>query len=169
MFMRVHGSEYPLALIALVLCATAYVSEDIRSGIRAIPRTQIEAGRALGLSYLQAARLIVIPQAIRVSAPSLINQALLLFKNTSLAMAIGVAELTYQAKEVDSNTFRTFEAFGVATVAYLLVSFSIMYAGSVVSRRFAIAGARKGSTSFAPIGKRSLSVNIRRGLSAVSR
>lgn len=142
-FLRLHGSEFPLALVALVLCAAAYVSEDLRSGVRAIPRTQIEAGRALGLSYLQTARLVVIPQAVRISAPSLINQALLLFKNTSLAMAIGVAELTYQAKEVDSNTFKTFETFGVATVAYLLVSFSIMYAGSFASKRFAVAGARK--------------------------
>jgi len=134
-YLTKHGSEFPLALVALVLCAAAYVSEDLRSGFRAIPRGQIEASRALGLTYLQAARLVIVPQALRISLPSLVNQALLLFKNTSLAMAVGVAELTYQAKEVDSNSFRTFEAFAVATAIYLLFSFAIMVAGSVISTR----------------------------------
>ena len=134
-WLHFHGSEFPLALTALVLCAAAYVSEDIRSGIRAIPRSQLEAARALGLSYLQGVRHVVMPQALRLSAPPLINQALLLFKATSLAMAVGVAELTYQAKEVDSDSYRTFEAFAFATIAYLLISFSIMFAGSLVSRR----------------------------------
>ena len=58
---------------------------------------------------------VVLPQALRIAVPPLINQTLLLFKNTSLAMAIGVGELTYRTREVDSYTFKTFEAFAVAT------------------------------------------------------
>ncbi|MFL9866078.1 amino acid ABC transporter permease [Paraburkholderia fungorum] len=140
-YLATHGSEFPLASVALVLCAAAYVSEDLRSGFRAIPRGQLEAGRALGMSYLSTMRMVLMPQALRVSLPSLVNQALLLFKNTSLAMAIGIAELTYQAKEVDSNTFLTFEAFAVATVIYLVLSFAIMFCGSMLARRFNVAGA----------------------------
>ncbi|SOE66656.1 amino acid ABC transporter membrane protein 1, PAAT family [Burkholderia sp. OK233] len=142
-YLVAHGSEFPLAAVALILCAAAYVSEDLRSGFRAIPLGQMEAGRALGMSYVTTMRTVVMPQALRISLPSLVNQALLLFKNTSLAMAVGVAELTYEAKEVDSNTFRTFEAFAVATVIYLAISFAIMFCGSMLARRFDTAGARR--------------------------
>lgn len=142
-YLASHGSEFPLAAVALVLCAAAYVSEDLRSGLRAIPHGQMEAGRALGMSYLLTMRTVIMPQALRVSLPPLVNQALLLFKNTSLAMAVGVAELTYQAKEVDSDTYRTFEAFAVATVIYLAISFAIMFCGSALARRFNVAGARR--------------------------
>lgn len=140
-YLTAHGSEFPLAAVALILCAAAYVSEDLRSGLRAIPHGQTEAARALGMSYLLTMRAVIMPQALRVSLPSLVNQALLLFKNTSLAMAVGVAELTYEAKEVDSNTFRTFEAFAVATVIYLAISFAIMFCGARLARRFSAAGA----------------------------
>ncbi|MGV2291825.1 amino acid ABC transporter permease [Trinickia sp. YCB016] len=142
-YLASHGSEFPLAAVALVLCAAAYVSEDLRSGLRAIPHGQTEAGRALGMSYLLTMRTVILPQALRVSLPPLVNQALLLFKNTSLAMAVGVAELTYEAKEVDSSTYRTFEAFAVATVIYLAIAFAIMFCGSVLARRFNAAGARR--------------------------
>lgn len=142
-YLASHGSEFPLAAVALVLCAAAYVSEDLRSGLRAIPRGQTEAGQALGLSYLLTMRTVIMPQALRISLPPLVNQALLLFKNTSLAMAVGVAELTYEAKEIDSSTYRTFEAFAVATVIYLAISFAIMFCGAALARRFNAAGARR--------------------------
>ena len=67
--------------------------------------------------------------------PPLINQTLLLFKNTSLAMAIGVGELTYRTREIESYTFKTFEAFAVATAVYLTVSFCIMAVGDYAGRR----------------------------------
>jgi polar amino acid transport system permease protein len=67
---------------------------------------------------------------MRIAVPPLINQTLLLFKNTSLAMAIGVGELTYRTREVESYTFKTFEAFAVATAVYLAISFGIMALGS---------------------------------------
>ncbi|MEM5318268.1 amino acid ABC transporter permease [Paraburkholderia sp. JHI869] len=142
-YLASHGSESPLAAVALVLCAAAYVSEDLRSGLRAIPRGQMEAGRALGMSYLLTMRTVIMPQALRISLPPLLNQALVLFKNTSLAMAVGVAELTYEAKEVDSNTYRTFEAFAVATVIYLAISFAIMFCGAALGRRFNVAEGRR--------------------------
>ena len=75
---------------------------------------------------------VMLPQAIRIAIPPLINQTLLLFKNTSLAMAIGVGELTYRTREVESYTFKTFEAFAVATRSCILRSRSrIMALGSL--------------------------------------
>ena len=125
-----HNAELSLAAIALGLGSAAYIAEDIRSGLRAIPGTQFEAARALGASYLQCMRFVIVPQAVRISIPPLVGRALLLFKNTSVAMAIGVMELTYQAREIENETYRTFATFGAATLMYLLGSILIMLIGS---------------------------------------
>jgi polar amino acid transport system permease protein len=120
-----HNAEVVCAVIALTLYTSAYMSEDIRSGIRSIPITQMEAGRALGFGYLATMRRIVLPQAFRVTVPPLISQTLSLWKNTSIATVIGVAELMYQAQRVETASFRGVETFAVATVAYLTVSLII--------------------------------------------
>lgn len=133
-----NDSEFLLAMIALANCTAAYMSEALRSGLRAVPVTQYEAGRSFGFSFLQTMGYIVVPQAIRLSIPPLINHSLLLFKNTSIAMAIGVHELTYQTRQIDSDTFRTFEVFIVATALYLILSFLIMGLGNLVERRLAV-------------------------------
>lgn len=140
MWLYDHNAELSLAAIALALGSAAYIAEDIRSGLRAIPHTQFEASRALGASYLKSMRHIIVPQALRLSIPPLVSRALLLYKNTSLAMAIGVIELTYRTREIENETYRTFEVFGVATVMYLLGSFLIVYIGSRVHTRFRIKG-----------------------------
>ncbi|MFP3570557.1 ABC transporter permease subunit, partial [Paraburkholderia sp. SIMBA_030] len=88
----------------------AYLSEDIRSGLRSIPHGQFEASRALGLNFLTAMRHVVLPQALRKAMPPMINHTVLLFKNTSLAMAIGAAELTYVTRQVENETFLSFES-----------------------------------------------------------
>lgn len=129
-----HHGEFLMATIALGLAAAAYISEDIRSGIRSIPKTQYEAARSIGFGYLGAMGYVILPQAFRIVIPPLINQTLLLFKNTSLAMAVGVGELTYRTREVESYTFKTFEAFAVATAVYLAISFCIMALGSYTDR-----------------------------------
>lgn len=136
MWLYEHNAEMSLAAIALALGSAAYIAEDIRSGLRAIPGTQFEAARALGASYLQCMRYVIVPQAVRISIPPLVGRALLLFKNTSVAMAIGVMELTYQAREIENETYRTFATFGAATIMYLLGSFLIMAAGSRIYARY---------------------------------
>ena len=135
MWVNSHHSEFLLAMVALGLASAAYITEDLRSGIRSIPKTQYEAARSIGFNYLQAMNYVILPQALRIVIPPLINQTLLLFKNTSLAMAIGVGELTYRTREVDSYTFKTFEAFAVATILYLAISFAIMALGGFADRR----------------------------------
>lgn len=137
-----HGSEFILSCIAIGLVMSAYVCEDLRSAVRGIPAGQVEAARALGLSFLKTMRKVVLPQAFRIAIPPLLNQTLLLLKNTSLAMAIGVTELTAAAREIENNTFRTFEAYAVVTVIYLVLSFLIMGGGAMLQRRYRPLGVR---------------------------
>jgi polar amino acid transport system permease protein len=137
-----HSAEAVFAVIALGLCQAAYFSEDLRSGLRAIPPGQSEAARALGHSYIGAMRHVLMPQAIRNATPALVNHSVSLFKNSSLAMAIGAAELTHAVKEIESSSFRTFETYVIASVLYLALSLLIMAAGAGLSRRARLAGAR---------------------------
>lgn len=137
-----HQAEAVFAVISLGLCQAAYFSEDLRSGLRAVPPGQNEAARALGHSYIGAMRYVLMPQAVRNAIPALVNHSVSLFKNSSLAMAIGAAELTHAVKELESQTFRAFESYIIATVLYLLISLLIMAIGAWLGRRSALAGAR---------------------------
>jgi len=137
-----HNTEYLFSVIALGLCQAAYFCEDMRSGLRAIPAGQTEASRALGLGYVRSMRYVILPQGVRNCLPSLINHTVLLFKNTSLALAIGVMELTYASSEVENYTFRTLESYLVATVFYLVFSLLLMGAGALLARHFSKALAR---------------------------
>ena len=120
--------EFAAAVIALTIYTSAFIAEDIRSGVLSIPKEQMEAARSSGFSYIRSMRYIILPQAVRITVPPLINQFLNVVKNSSLAMTIGVAELTYQARQVESYTFKGFEAFTAATVVYLAMSIIITIA-----------------------------------------
>ena len=135
-YINAHSPELTLAIIAIGLFGGAYMSEDFRSGLRAIPDSQSETARAQGFSFTQSMRWIILPQAWRLSVPPLVNQTLNLLKSTSLAAAIGVAEMSYAAREIENQSFRVFEAFSIVTFAYLLGTFSIMIAGAALSRRY---------------------------------
>ncbi|HKX44903.1 MAG TPA: amino acid ABC transporter permease [Burkholderiaceae bacterium] len=129
-----HGGEFVFATIAISLAMSAYVSEDLRGGIRAIAKSQIEAARALGFTYLQSFWLVVLQQALRIALPTLVNHSVLLFKGTALAMTIGVAELTYATREIESQSFKTVEVYLFTTVVYLGLSLLIMAGGSRIER-----------------------------------
>lgn len=117
--------EFAAAVIALTIYTSAFIAEDIRSGVRSIPKEQAEAARSSGFSYIRSMQYIILPQAVRLTIPPLINQFLNLTKNSSLAMTIGVMELTYQARQVESYTFKGFEAFTAATLVYVVISLII--------------------------------------------
>jgi len=127
--------EFAAAVIALTVYTSAFIAEDIRSGVRSIPKEQMEAARSSGFSYLRSMQYIILPQAVRLTIPPLINQFLNLTKNSSLAMTIGVAELTYQARQVESYTFKGFEAFTAATVVYLAMSVAITWLMTLYSKK----------------------------------
>ncbi|MGI4799778.1 MAG: amino acid ABC transporter permease [Janthinobacterium lividum] len=137
-----HHGEAIFAVIALGLCQAAFFSEDLRSGLRAVAPGQAEAARALGHSFVGSMRWIILPQAVRNAIPALVNHTVSLFKNSSLAMAIGVTELTHVIREVESRSFRTFEAYTVATVFYLAVSLLLMAMGAALARHYRLAAAR---------------------------
>ncbi|MBB6469114.1 polar amino acid transport system permease protein [Aminobacter lissarensis] len=132
------NAEAAYAVIALSLCSAAYIAENVRSGLRAIPRTQYEASRSMGFSRLAAMRWVIIPQAFRLSFPALINDTLGLFKGTSIAAVIGVGELTYQMQLIESETFRIFEVFFIVSLIYFSVTIPLMLFGSVAARRSAL-------------------------------
>ncbi|WP_062205337.1 amino acid ABC transporter permease [Aureimonas sp. AU12] len=137
-----HNAEAIFAVIALGLCQAAYFTEDLRSGLRAVPKGQMEAARALGHGHVSSMRSILLPQAVRNALPALVNHSVSLFKNSSLAMAIGVSELTHAVREVENLSFRTFEVYAIATIAYLVCSLVIMAIGAGLMKRAAIVGAR---------------------------
>jgi glutamate/aspartate transport system permease protein len=123
------GSFVP-ALICLGLFTAARIAEQVRAGLQALPRGQIQAASALGFARGGMYRLILLPQAFRIILPTLTNEFMTIFKNTSVALTIGLVELTATAREINENTFRTFEAFGVVTIIYLviaLIAWQIMY------------------------------------------
>ena len=132
------GYEAIAAVIALSLYTAAYMAEDVRSGIRAVHAGQFEAARALGLGHLAAMRLVVLPQAIRISLPPLISQTLDLWKNTSIATVIGSAELMYQAAQVETATFRSAEVFLFTTASYLAVALLITGLAASCQRRLPV-------------------------------
>lgn len=137
-----YNGQFVFGTIAIGLCSAAYLSEDIRGGLRAIPYGQFEASRALGLNFFQAMRCVILPQALRKAIPPMINHTVLLFKNTSLAMAIGAAELTYVTRQIENETFLSFESYFVATVLYLGISLVIMLCGARIAAHYRIPGAR---------------------------
>lgn len=134
------NAEAAYAVIALSLCSAAYISQNIRSGLRAIPKTQYEASRSIGFNHVETMQWVIIPQAFRLSLPALINDTLSLFKGTSIAAVIGVGELTYQMRLIESETFRVFEAFAVASAVYFAITIPLMLLGAYAGRRSALYG-----------------------------
>jgi glutamate/aspartate transport system permease protein len=114
------------ASLSLGLYAAARVGEQTRAAITALPKGQLLAGIALGLSRKQSLRLIVMPQASRMMIPPLTSELVNIVKNTSVGMAIGLMELTARAREMQEATFHTFEAFAAATVGYLVINLCII-------------------------------------------
>lgn len=115
------GSFLP-ALFGIALYTAARVAEQVRAGIEALPHGQRAAAQALAMSELQLYRLVLLPQALRIIMPTLTSEVMGIFKNTSVALTIGVLELTAQARQINEFTFATFQAFGAATLVYLALA-----------------------------------------------
>lgn len=135
-----HGPEFWAGVCALGVYHGARFSEVIRAGIRAIPKAQFEAAVSTGLTLLQAYRLIIVPIALRLIVPPATNETLNLLKNSSVALTIGVAELTFQTRQIEAYTAKAFEALAAGTLIYLLLCLTIAAIMSRVERRVAIPG-----------------------------
>ena len=135
-----HSAEFWAGMFALGVYHGARMSEIIRAGILSIPRTQFEAAVAMGLTTFQVYRLIIVPIALRLIVPPATNDSLNLLKNSSVALTISVAELTFQARQVETYTAKAIEAFTAGTVIYLVLCLGIAAIMTRVERRFAIPG-----------------------------
>ena len=124
--------EYGVALTAFVIFEAAYFGEIVRAGVQSVPRGQVEAATALGLTPGRVMRLVVLPQALRNMVPALVTQMIVLFKDTSLASIIGYVDLTKAAQIVNNREIRPFELYLFIAVVYWVCT----YAMSRFARRY---------------------------------
>ncbi len=132
-------TAYQAAVIGFIAFIAAYIAEDVRSGIHSVPRGQIEAALASGLSGGQALRLVVLPQAIRRMIPALFNQFVRLLKFTSVASVIGVTELTGATLAVNAREFQPLPLLAALAIAYFAACYALSLIGRWLNRRYAIA------------------------------
>ncbi|MFE9650376.1 amino acid ABC transporter permease [Streptomyces sp. NPDC006365] len=125
----------PSAILALTVYAAAYLSENFRAGIIAVDHGQWEAAHSMGMPYWRMLRRIVAPQAVRVALPPIGSRFIALMKDTSLASAVTVVELTRAAESIGSSTFRYMEAFLVAGAAYWLINTLLSVGQGALERR----------------------------------
>lgn len=111
-----------LAILGLVICYAAYMAEIFRAGIQSIHRGQMEAARSLGMSYLQAMRYIILPQAFRVVLPPVGNEFIMLMKDTSLVSVVAVADLTRRGREFMATHFNPIEVWTLVALLYLAMT-----------------------------------------------
>src|SRR5438552_15466400 len=137
LLLRLPIPEYGVALTAFVIFEAAYFGEIVRAGIQSVPRGQVEAATAVGLTFAQTMRFVVLPQAIRNMVPALVTQMIVLFKDTSLASIIGYVDLTKAAQIVNNREIRPFELYLFIAVVYFVFTYSMSRIAARFQRRLA--------------------------------
>lgn len=127
--------EYGVALVAFVVFEAAYFGEIVRAGIQSVPRGQMEAATATGLTSAQSMLYVVLPQALRNMIPALVTQCIVLLKDTSLASIIGYVDLTKAAQIVNNREVRPFELYLFIALVYWLCSFAMSRYAAAVEHR----------------------------------
>ena len=134
---RPIGAEYS-AVVTFIAFEAAYFSEIMRAGIQSIPRGQVFAGQAVGMTYGQNMRLVILPQAFRNMLPVLLTQTIILFQDTSLVYAIGAYDLLKGFETAGKNFGRPIETYLMATVTYFIISYSLSSVVKSINRKIAI-------------------------------
>ncbi|WP_291589278.1 amino acid ABC transporter permease [Comamonas sp. UBA7528] len=134
---RPIGAELS-AVITFVAFEAAYFSEIMRAGIQSIPRGQVFAGQALGMTYGQNMRLVVLPQAFRNMLPVLLTQTIILFQDTSLVYAIGAYDMLKGFEVAGKNYGRPMEAYIAAAVIYFIICFALSWLVKRLHKKIAI-------------------------------
>jgi glutamate/aspartate transport system permease protein len=132
--------QFTTATICLGLYTASRVAEQVRAGIESIGAGQRQAGLAIGLTTTQVYRYVLLPVSYRIIVPPLTSEFLTIFKNSSLALTIGVLEITAQARQIEEYTFQGFEAFTAATLMYILVTSTVMGIMRVTESRIRVPG-----------------------------
>jgi len=133
------GSYVP-AVVCLGIFTSVRVAEQVRAGIQSLPRGQSMAGTALGLSLPQTYRYVILPMAFRIILPPLTSEFMNIIKNSSVALTIGLLELTGRARSMQEFSFRVFEAFAAATVIYLLTNLVVVLAMRALEKKVRVPG-----------------------------
>jgi polar amino acid transport system permease protein len=132
--------EFAAAALGLGFNVGAYNAEVIRAGIAAIPNGQREAARSLGLSHFQSMSFVILPQAVRIVTPPLVNNIVALLKDSSLASSIGLLELTLAGNRISSETFLPVPVLTTVALLYLLQTTAITGLASLLERRLKLPG-----------------------------
>ncbi|WP_297549418.1 amino acid ABC transporter permease [Thermococcus sp.] len=128
------------AVLGLGLRSSAYQSQIFRSTIQAVGEGQVEAAYSLGMSKLEVLRYIVLPQALRMAVPAWMNEYVIVLKDTSVALAVGIVELTRQAQYLVSITGEPFHYYGLAAVFYLIMVLPLTYLAGILAKKYGIKG-----------------------------
>ncbi|MBX9932718.1 MAG: amino acid ABC transporter permease [Methylobacterium sp.] len=139
---QLPNASFYTAVICLGFFTASRVAEQVRAGIESLPRGQRMAGTALGLTTAQTYRYILLPIAYRVILPPMTSEFLNNMKNTSVALTIGLLELTARARSMQEFSSQVFEAFTAATVIYLLISLLVVTLAGRLETRVAVPGSR---------------------------
>jgi glutamate/aspartate transport system permease protein len=137
---QMSNAPFYTAAIGVGLFMSARVAVQLAAGVESLPRGQKQAATALGLTTLQTYRYILLPMAYRIVLPPLTSEFLSTIKNTSVAITIGLIELTGAARAMQEFSFQVFEAFTAATLMYLLINFIVVTAMGFLERKVAIPG-----------------------------
>ena len=132
--------EFWNAVLCLGFYTASRVAEQVRSGIQSIPQGQTNAARAMGLTLPQVYRHVLLPMGYRIIIPPMTTEFLTIFKNSSVALTIGVLELTAQARQISEYTFRTFEIFTIATIVYALITLTVTFSMRWLENRTRVPG-----------------------------
>lgn len=121
-------SGFTTMLCTLVIYESAYIAEIVRGGIQALPQGQYEAARALGMGHIKTLRLVILPQALFNTLPSLVSQLVSIIKDSTLGYVINVPELTFAANQVSNQLLtKPFEVFAIVALSYYLICFSLTW------------------------------------------
>lgn len=137
---QLPNAPFYTAVIGLGLFTSSRVSEQVRAGIMSLPRGQMMAGTAIGLTLPQTYRYVLLPVAFRIILPPLTSEFLNCIKNTSVALTIGLLELTARARAMQEFSFQVFEAFTAATLLYLVVNITVTFTMRFIEGRVAVPG-----------------------------
>jgi glutamate/aspartate transport system permease protein len=128
------------AVLCLGFYTSARVAEQVRAGIQSLPRGQHMAGTALGLTLPQTYRHVLLPQSFRIILPPLTSEFMNIIKNSSVALTIGLMELTARARAMQEFSFQVFEAFTAATLLYVLVTLVVVVVMRRIEKKVAVPG-----------------------------
>ena len=133
-------SSYLPAVMCLGIFTSVRVAEQVRAGISSLPRGQRFAGTAMGLNEFQTYRYVILPQAFRIILPPLTSESMNIIKNSSVALTIGLLELTGRARAMQEFSFHVFEAFTAATVIYLLTNLLVVLLMRAIEKKVRVPG-----------------------------